>query len=149
MGYNFTGWNTESDGSGTAYPADTTILMGAGDMKLFAQWTKNAYAVTFYKNDTSAAGEMEPQPVVFGSSENLMANGFTKTGWSFAGWSTSDSGEVEYEDKAEYTMGVGDDTLCAVWTKNTYTVIFNKNDDDATGHGVSDDCFRAIRRPYG
>ena len=125
MGYSFTGWNTAADGSGTAYPVDTVIVMGAGHMKLFAQWTKNTYTVTFYKNDTSATGDMEAQAIDFGQSANLISNGFSFTDHSFAGWATSEDGEVEYHNEAEYTMGVGDDKLYAVWTINRYLVRFN------------------------
>nr|AIE77274.1 cellulosome-anchoring protein [uncultured bacterium pBIO2079] len=37
-GYNFTGWNTAADGSGTAYAAGNTFNMPAADVILFAQW---------------------------------------------------------------------------------------------------------------
>jgi len=37
--YNFTGWNTEADGSGTSYQSGNTFLMPAADVVLYAQWT--------------------------------------------------------------------------------------------------------------
>ncbi|MDP4177844.1 MAG: leucine-rich repeat protein [Bacillota bacterium] len=37
-GYVFSGWNTAADGSGTSYPANTSILMNGTDIKLYAQW---------------------------------------------------------------------------------------------------------------
>ena len=40
-GYTFAGWNTEADGSGTAYqPGDHFRI--AQDTTLYARWTKNA-----------------------------------------------------------------------------------------------------------
>jgi uncharacterized repeat protein (TIGR02543 family) len=37
-GFLFDGWNTEEDGSGLDYPADTTFTMGNGDITLYAKW---------------------------------------------------------------------------------------------------------------
>jgi uncharacterized repeat protein (TIGR02543 family) len=56
-----------------------------------------------------------------GSSVNLTANGFTKTGHTFQGWATTSTGAVKYSDKASLTL-TGDITLYAVWKANTYTV---------------------------
>ena len=39
--YNFTGWNTKADGSGTAYTDQQNINPG-GDITLYAQWEKEA-----------------------------------------------------------------------------------------------------------
>lgn len=38
-GYEFNGWNTSSDGRGTAYLAGETLNMGSSDVVLYAQWT--------------------------------------------------------------------------------------------------------------
>jgi len=37
-GYNFNGWNTESDGTGTDYSAEDTFEMPTEDVTLYAQW---------------------------------------------------------------------------------------------------------------
>ncbi len=42
-GYTFAGWNTEQDGSGTAY-ADGADFDFSSDETLFAQWTQDALA---------------------------------------------------------------------------------------------------------
>ena len=44
-GYTFAGWNTASDGSGTAY-APRAIYMANADLTLYAQWTQNIYKVS-------------------------------------------------------------------------------------------------------
>ncbi len=41
-GYNFVSWNTEPDGSGTSYAAGDTFVMGASDVRVYAQWQKKA-----------------------------------------------------------------------------------------------------------
>jgi uncharacterized repeat protein (TIGR02543 family) len=37
-GYSFSGWNTQANGSGTAYASGSTFTMGSGNVTLFAQW---------------------------------------------------------------------------------------------------------------
>jgi len=95
-GYTFTGWNTEADGSGTAYAPGDLITMGDVDIDLYAQWTQDSttppvnpvlYAVTF---DPRGGSAVAPQSVA--------ENGFvteppapTRSGYTFGGW---------YKDKA-------------------------------------------------
>jgi hypothetical protein len=55
--------------------------------------------------------DMESQTIVFGQSAGLTVNKISLTGHSFTGWATSEDGEVEYADEAEYTIGAGDDTI--------------------------------------
>ena len=45
-GYEFTGWNTASGGSGTAYAAGATARLTAGGNDLYAQWKAGTYSYT-------------------------------------------------------------------------------------------------------
>lgn len=45
-GYEFTGWNTASNGSGTAYAAGATARLTAGGNDLYAQWKAKTYGYT-------------------------------------------------------------------------------------------------------
>ena len=45
-GYEFTGWNTASNGSGTAYAAGATARLTAGGNDLYAQWKAKTYDYT-------------------------------------------------------------------------------------------------------
>lgn len=49
-GYEFTGWNTASDGTGTAYAAGATARLTAGGNDLYAQWKAGTYdySVEYY-----------------------------------------------------------------------------------------------------
>lgn len=49
-GYEFTGWNTASDGNGTAYAAGATARLTAGGNDLYAQWKAGTYdySVEYY-----------------------------------------------------------------------------------------------------
>ena len=88
-----------------------------------ATWTTTYYStISFDKN--GGQGSMSSMPDKSGTF-NLTANAFTKTGYSFGGWATSNSGAVAYADKASYTVNQsnrGPKTLYAKWTANKYTV---------------------------
>lgn len=51
-GYNFLGWNTTSDGSGTWYYNNTNHTM-AEDFTLYAQWDRKTTGITVYKVDSN------------------------------------------------------------------------------------------------
>ena len=53
-GYAFTGWNTEPDGSGTAYAPDSTIVLTAPVTTLYAQWESTSYTLSVYKVDSDS-----------------------------------------------------------------------------------------------
>ena len=51
-GYTFTGWNTEPDGSGTAYAPDASIVLTAPVTTLYAQWERDIHTLSLYKIDS-------------------------------------------------------------------------------------------------
>lgn len=63
---------------------------------------------------------------IYGGEGTLTANKFTKSGKVFAGWATSENGEVVYADGAKITAEDNTD-LYAVWG-DAYTVTFDYND---------------------
>ena len=84
-GYTFGGWNTETDGTGTAYAAGSSVTTGA---TLYAQWTANRYTVTF---DTDGGTEIAPKTTVQWT--DTVLDGITnptKNGWKFIGWKYGD-----------------------------------------------------------
>ena len=85
QGYTFVNWK-RSDTTHTFNPGDT-IPNGWGNFGLVAQWTANTYTVTFDSN--SGSGTMSAQTMTYDTSANLTANAFTKTGYTFVGWSTA------------------------------------------------------------
>ena len=54
--YDFTGWNTAADGSGTAY-ADQAAVTLSGNCTLYAQWTLHKYHVRWLNWDRSVLQE--------------------------------------------------------------------------------------------
>ncbi|MBR4953497.1 MAG: InlB B-repeat-containing protein, partial [Oscillospiraceae bacterium] len=49
----FVGWNTEPDGSGTAYAPGASIVLTAPVTTLYAQWEKTSYTLSLYKVDSA------------------------------------------------------------------------------------------------
>lgn len=86
----------------------------------------NNHTVTFNANG-GTGGTMATQNLVWGTTKGLLINAFTKTGYSFQGWSTSSAGAVQYANGANITMGTGNIVLYAKWAANTYTVEYSGN----------------------
>ena len=87
------------------------------------------YSVTFDGNGfTGFTGSemMLPTYKRHGESVNLNANTFIRTGYDFAGWATSSTGDVVYEDEDLYTANANE-VLYAVWELATYQITYNSN----------------------
>ena len=134
-GYTFQGWSTTSNGSVEyADKASVSTLTTSGTKELYAIWKANTYYVK-YNGNTSTSGSMSNSTHTYGTESQLTANAFSKTGYTFQGWSTTSTGSVQYANKASVstlaTSGTKD--LYAIWKGNTYYVKYNKNDSSATG----------------
>ena len=117
----FRGWNTEADGSGTAYADEAEVLDLATDsgevVTLWAQWERDYYTVEFVAN--GGTGTMYPQTIFANDEDVLDGNTFVREGYTFAGWNTAANGSgTAYEDGAE-VFGLVDEyetiTLYAQW----------------------------------
>ena len=124
-GYTFSGWDKEI----TDMPANDVTVKGS--------FTVNTYSVVFMPN--GGKGEMAAESFRYDEEKALSGNEFTRTGYTFAGWSTTANGEngYNYTDREVVsklcTANGAQYVLYAQWTANTYTVTFNKGADDATG----------------
>jgi len=123
-GYMFAGWSP-------AVPEK----MPAEDLTLKANWTANKYTIKF--NANGGTGTMKDLAgVAYGTTKTLTTNAFKRTGYTFAGWSTSKSGSVKYKNKASVknlsSTNGATVTLYAVWTVNKYTIKFNANGGTGT-----------------
>ena len=135
--HTFDGWAT-TQGGDVAYTDGQSVnnlTSAGGTVTLYAHWTENAapvttYTVTFDGNG-STYGTMAAQTFTVGVAQNLSNCNFSRHGYTFDGWATTQDGNVEYSDGQEVTTDLasagGTVTLYAHWTPNTYTVIFDKN----------------------
>ena len=122
-GYTFAGWATTSGGSVVYSNGQSVTLYGA--TTLYAKWTATTFPVTFNIN-TGLSGSMANQTYTAGSAQNLTANAFSKSGYTFAGWATSSGGSVVYSNQQSITL-YETTTVYAKWTANTYTITFDSN----------------------
>ena len=126
-GYTFGGWWTGSGGTGTQVTSGTTATL-TGAQTLYAKWTANTYTVA-YNGNGSTGGSTASSGHTYDVAKALTANGFTRTGYAFAGWATSAGGAVAFgnaQSVVNLTAAQGATvTLYAKWTANTYTVTFD------------------------
>ena len=63
----------------------------------------------------------------------LNTNQYVNTGYAFGGWNTKPDGSGTHYDDSQIVNGRGYLGLYAEWGLTPYTVIFDKNAEDATG----------------
>lgn len=146
-GYHLVGYYTDAtggtkilnaDGSFAATNITNYITDGkwtkAGATTLYAQYEVNTYTIHYDPNDDKyvgeATGSMDDQAATWGNYPTLTSNGFTREGYTFAGWATSPTGAVVYSNGQTLSTNLTNDnnatvTLYAKWTGRTYTVTFN------------------------
>ena len=126
--YDFNGWNTASDGTGTAYASGATFTI-TGNTTLYAQWVAVPQFTVIY-NGNSGSGAMvdSNSPYYRDSVVTVLANSYTREHYGFNGWNTaSDGSGVDYESGATFTI-TGNTTLYAQWVEDAkYTVTYNNN----------------------
>ena len=103
----FDGWNvwtTNEEPVALADPEspETTFVMPADHVAVLAQFKEEEdkgfeYIVVFIGNGADA-GAMDYQVFYEKEEQRLNLNQYTREGYTFLGWSTSEDGEVEFED---------------------------------------------------
>ena len=128
-GHTFAGW-ARSAGGAVAFSNKqrvTNLATSGSSLHLYAVWTANRYTVRF--NANGGTGTMADESFRWGAAKKLTANAFSRTGYTFAGWSRTNGGAVAFADRKSVsnltaTSG-GVITLYAVWKGITYTVVFH------------------------
>ena len=122
-----TGIASGGSGSGYAISQNTTMT---------AQAKANTYTISY--NANGGSGTMSSTTATYGSTTTISANTFTKTGYSFAGWTTNSdgsddgygwtnwSGTWKYVN-GQYGISGGKLVLYARWSANTYTIKYDAN----------------------
>ena len=122
--------------------------VGAGTATITAHWpgdgthcpkdvvsptvtVKGTVVLTFNANDGSDDPATTTQNFTYGEAQNLTANTFSRTGYTFQGWATSSPGAKVYDDGASITITTAT-TLFAVWQVNKHNVTFTQPDNGGT-----------------
>lgn len=130
-GYTFAEWNTQADGSGTAYAdrdsvTNLTAIDGA-EIPLYAQWNINSYTVTF-----NSVGGTHVQAIT--QEYNTLVDkpdDPTKYGYSFACW-------MHRENVVTFPVQLTDNlNLSATWAAVEYAIIYFDMDGIDNGNPES------------
>lgn len=111
-GYEFIGWNTASDGNGTAYAAGDTARLTAGGNNLYAQWKAGTYGYTveYYIDGVKADSLTETAQAEYGAVISTYP----------------DKCPANYKlDKTEplsLTIGVSENVIKVYYVKNVFTL---------------------------
>jgi len=108
-GYTFTGWNTERDGSGTAYADGATGAFDA-DGTLYAQWELTRYTISY-----DLGGGVAANPATYTMDDgDITLSAPTRAGYTFLGWQGTDLSGLS----AAVTIpagSLGDRSYTATW----------------------------------
>lgn len=132
----FQHWTTTVDGVSCTF-ADGAVVSNLTDVAqgtnvLFAVWGED-YLVAFDANGATS-GTMDQQRFFRGIRQPLLSNAYGRTGHTFRGWAANL--EKAIRETIDYTNGqevvnlapVGTtNTLYAVWSTNSFTVVFDAN----------------------
>lgn len=148
-GYTFNGWTT----SDVMVASDGSFTMPDKAVTFTGSWSANKHTVTY--NANSGTGSVASQTVYYDKNWATQANGFSKTGYTFAGWNTAANGSgTSYSAGQTSTYTYDKDiTLYAQWdpasgvayrvehylvdANNSPTLNFTENRTGTTGQTAS------------
>jgi uncharacterized repeat protein (TIGR02543 family) len=138
-GYTFTGWT--GTGLSSATKSVTVSKGSTGNRSYTANWSANGYTVSFnYNKPSTATGTMSGNGTTSKGVTYATAYGTLPQpsipGWAFNGWYTAASGGSGISATTTYTA-VGNQTLYAHWTLNTYSISYNANGGSLSGQKTS------------
>lgn len=124
-GYSFLGWSTNKNATTPTYTDGESVLnlTTANTIYLYAVWEGYDYSILYYSND-----DTDTLPTVsvhkVGIISQLASLSFTREGYIFLGWATSETGTPIYADSALapadlVTTNNETISLYAIWSKKS------------------------------
>lgn len=127
-GYTFTGWNTKSDGKGTAYADGASVknltANKDGVVTLYAQWKANSYTLTYDANGGTVS--TSSKTLQYGDAFGILPTP-KRDGHKFLGWYTSATGGTKVSETTK--IDAKNTTIYAHW--DAYTLSINYHGDGA------------------
>lgn len=118
----------------------STVQAGTSDYYTFRNVTADhAISVTFapitytirYNGNGATSGATANSTHTYDATKKLRANGFSRTGYNFAGWATSANGNIVYKNEESVTNLSAKQSdifdLYAVWAANEYVMTLDEN----------------------
>lgn len=139
-GYKFDKWVDDND---VKVSDETTFryIVTNKKARFYAKTIGNDYTIRF--NSNGGNGDMADIAMIYGETENLPDNAYTRTGYVFKGWNTKPNGSGEsYNDTAEVKnltkKDKGTVTLYAQWAAAKYNIKFNANGGNGEMEDIKD-----------
>lgn len=120
-----------------------------GNKTIYAGWKGVVYKINY--NANGGTGTMESNNAEFGTNVTIKNNGFTRDGYTFAGWTTKSngtddgygwtgwSGTWNYAD-GQYGIAENKLVLYARWKKNKVYIKLDANDGSVRGSTTNGSC---------
>lgn len=119
--YTFAGWfNTSASSGGTQLTTTTKVT---SNKTWYARWTSTYKNYTVTWNGNGGTPSKSSSSFHYNDVLGTLPTA-TRTGYTFKGWSTSETGTVNVNTTTKVTANV---TYYAVWTINSYTWTFDAN----------------------
>lgn len=125
QGYDFTGWNTSADGTGTTYQPGQNYTYTTSNLVLYAQWKRSTTTLSYSAN--GGTGSIPSHTADIGSLVTI-ASGFTRTGYTMTGYIGSDG--KTYQAGQQVNQPDSDVELRAQWEKKHVTLTIQPNGAD-------------------
>lgn len=128
-GYTLSSWNTKADGTGTSYLPNIVKYSITENVKLYAQWTINQYAIKVNKNIENAGSIIGDG--TFDYNTNHILSVTTNTGYTWLGW--YDNKEQLLTTSTDYVLTLSDSDIIynAKWKANDYLLTLDVNNGDS------------------
>jgi uncharacterized repeat protein (TIGR02543 family) len=125
------GWYETEDFTSGLYDFETSVT---SDIDLFAKWTINQYTLTYDGNGNTSGTVPSAQAYDYGTNVPVATVGsLTKTGYTFLGWSTSETATAEAYKAGDNLLINEAVTLYAVWKKDAAPIVDDEDDEIVIG----------------
>jgi len=131
-GYNFAGWTTASNGTGTLYAnaadsvaSSVATYSAALNLTVYAKWTPQVYVITYNANGATGSPSRATDSFTFGGTPISLPDktGMSYAGYTFVGWSETASGAAVVNPYSPTQTR----TLYAIWAGISYAISYNVN----------------------
>lgn len=134
FGYDFDGWNTEPDGTGTDYAEGQEVSL-TEDLYLYARWKeKEPVTITYVYN--GGTGEIESEQAIPGAGTTFPVA--SREGYSFKGWYEDEEMTVFAGNAGERYYAPKEDTsYYAAWEKTDAVITFDADGGKMEGGSIT------------